>query len=86
MRNFIFINNLHFLKYKYTLLIGIFFITAFGCGEKTRVYRVGILCGLDFFCNTVDGFKEKMNELGYVENKNIFYDLKKFCSILLLIK
>jgi putative ABC transport system substrate-binding protein len=51
-----------------------------GCGErgkKKEVYRVGILSGLDFFGATIDGFKEKMAELGYVEGKNIVYDVHK---------
>jgi putative ABC transport system substrate-binding protein len=48
------------------------------CSEKkTKVYRVGILSGLDFFANTTDGFKEKMTELGYVEGKDIIYDVQK---------
>jgi len=48
-----------------------------GCSEKkSKVYRVGILCGLDVFANTVDGFKAKMKELGYVEGKNIAYDVQ----------
>jgi putative ABC transport system substrate-binding protein len=70
-------NEFCFIKNKYSLLIWIFLIILFGCGEKHRVYRIGILCGLDFFCDTVDGFKEKMNELEYIENKNIFYDLRQ---------
>lgn len=44
------------------------------CTESPEKYRVGILCGLDFFEDTVDGFKEKMSELGYIEGKNITYD------------
>jgi putative ABC transport system substrate-binding protein len=47
-----------------------------GCG-KPKTYRVGILSGFDFFANTADGFKEKMTELGYIEGKNITYDLRK---------
>ncbi len=48
------------------------------CGKKPqKVYRVGILSGLDFFANTTDGFKEKMTELGYVEGKDIVYDVQK---------
>jgi putative tryptophan/tyrosine transport system substrate-binding protein len=41
------------------------------------VYRVGILAGLEVFYTTVDGFKTKMTELGYVEGKNIVYDLQQ---------
>jgi len=48
------------------------------CGATaTKVYRVGVLSGLDFFANTTDGFKAKMTELGYVEGQNIVYDVQK---------
>jgi len=49
-----------------------------GCGQAQtpKVYRVGILCGYDFFYPAVDGFKAKMAELGYVEGKNIVYDVQ----------
>lgn len=49
-----------------------------GCGvEEPKVYRVGILNGLDFFSDTADGFKAGMAELGYVEGENIVYDIQK---------
>jgi putative ABC transport system substrate-binding protein len=50
-----------------------------GCGgaQTPRVYRVGILSGLDFFADTVDGFKAGMTELGYVEGQDIVYDVQK---------
>jgi putative tryptophan/tyrosine transport system substrate-binding protein len=49
-----------------------------GCGSKQeKVYHVGILSGLDFFSSTADGFKAKMTELGYIEGKNIIYDIQK---------
>jgi putative tryptophan/tyrosine transport system substrate-binding protein len=49
-----------------------------GCSEKQKkVYRVGILCGVDFFADTADGFKTKMSELGYKEGENIVYDSQK---------
>ena len=48
-----------------------------GCGaEEPKVYRVGILSGLDFFADTADGFKAKMTELGYIEGENIIYDIQ----------
>jgi putative ABC transport system substrate-binding protein len=47
-----------------------------GCGEnKEKVYRVGIVSGLGSFIKIADGFKAKMTELGYIEGKNIVYDL-----------
>ena len=47
-----------------------------GCSEqKPKAQRVGILCGLHVFETTVDGFKARMVELGYVEGKNILYDV-----------
>ncbi|HTX92810.1 MAG TPA: ABC transporter substrate-binding protein [Anaerolineales bacterium] len=48
-----------------------------GCGtQPTKVYHVGILSGLDAFSGIVDGFKAKMTSLGYVEGKNITYDVQ----------
>jgi len=50
-----------------------------GCGttQTAKVYHVGILSGLDAFAPATDGFKSKMTELGYVEGKNIVYDVQK---------
>ena len=49
-----------------------------GCGaEKPKVFRVGILSGLDFMAGAVDGFKAGLAELGYVEGQNIIYDLQE---------
>jgi putative ABC transport system substrate-binding protein len=42
-----------------------------------KVYHVGVLNALDFFGATTDGFKQKMTQLGYVEGKNIVYDVQK---------
>jgi putative ABC transport system substrate-binding protein len=39
-----------------------------------KIYRVGILSGLEFFADISLGFKERMAELGYIEGKNIIYD------------
>ncbi|MFL7795205.1 MAG: ABC transporter substrate-binding protein [Anaerolineae bacterium] len=63
-----------------TLLVGavVFTLLLSGCcAKEPKVYRVGILSGLDFFVDTADGFKDKMTELGYVEGENITYDLQK---------
>jgi putative ABC transport system substrate-binding protein len=67
-------------KFRRKIILSIFLIMACvfisGCGEKKeKVYHVGILSGLHFFASTADGFKEKMTELGYIEGKNIVYDL-----------
>jgi len=49
-----------------------------GCISKgTKIYRVGILCGIDSVSPTIGGFKSKMDELGYHEGKNILYDIHK---------
>ena len=48
-----------------------------GCGEeKKKVYHVGILSEVDAFTAIADGFKYKMAELGYMEGKNIVYDVQ----------
>jgi putative ABC transport system substrate-binding protein len=69
------------------LLIGIIIILVLAIGigvyfyimpKKTeKTYHVGVLSGLDYLADTTDGFKEKMTELGYVEGKNIVYDIQK---------
>jgi putative tryptophan/tyrosine transport system substrate-binding protein len=48
--------------------------------QKTKIiapkgYRIGILSGLSYFADVPSGFKEKMAELGYVDGKNVSYDL-----------
>jgi putative ABC transport system substrate-binding protein len=62
------------------LLSAAFLIYVFlgGCGKKMeKVYRVGIISGAPTFETIADGFKAKMSELGYIENKNIIYDIQK---------
>jgi putative ABC transport system substrate-binding protein len=55
-----------------------FVLLVSGCGaKKPKVYRVGILSGIDFLLDCADGFKAGMEELGYVEGENITYDLQK---------
>lgn len=49
-----------------------------GCAPKApRVYRVGILSGLNYMSEITDGFVSEMKSLGYVEGKNIVYDIQK---------
>jgi putative ABC transport system substrate-binding protein len=61
------------------ILVTILAVLLSACGQAAtpKVYHVGILSGLDFFGATADGFKAKMTTLGYVEGKNIVYDLQK---------
>jgi putative ABC transport system substrate-binding protein len=48
-----------------------------GCGApKPKVYHVGILSGTSDFLPIGDGFRAKMTELGYIEGKNIVYDVQ----------
>ncbi len=52
-------------------------ISLAGCGDRgDKVYKVGILSEVEAFTIIADGFKSKMAELGYVEGKNILYDVK----------
>jgi putative ABC transport system substrate-binding protein len=60
------------------ILIAVVTLLFSACGATpTKVHRVGILSGLDVFATTVDGFKAKMTELGYIEGQNIVYDVQK---------
>ncbi len=59
-----------------TLLVVVVLLS--GCTRKTeKVYRVGVLCGLDYIGEIPDSFKSKMTELGYIEGKNIVYDIQR---------
>jgi len=44
--------------------------------QAQKVYRVGALVADDQFIPAVDGFKQRMAELGYVQGKNITYDFQ----------
>ncbi len=57
------------------ILGGVYYVTTHTTSQK--VYHVGILNALDYFSPAIDGFKQKMTELGYVEGKNITYDIQK---------
>ncbi len=48
-----------------------------GCGsfQKTKQYKVGIFLGLESVTPIGEGFKAGMADLGYVEGKNIVYDV-----------
>ena len=69
-----------FLKHiLFLFLIGLYFLVWSNCGRKVRneVYKVGILCGLDYITVVSEGFKDKMTELGYIENENIVYNYQR---------
>jgi putative ABC transport system substrate-binding protein len=62
----------------WAILVGIVVIMLLsGCAKTPKVYRVGILGGADTMSAVVDAFKARMTELGYVEGKNIAYDVQK---------
>jgi putative ABC transport system substrate-binding protein len=69
------------IKHSWQIPVIALFVAAIfwnGCSsEKPKVYRVGVLSGLDYLASTTDGFKAKMTELGYVDGKNIIYDVQK---------
>lgn len=51
-------------------------IMAPGWVQAQKIYRVGALVADDQFIPAVDGFKQRMAELGYIEGKNITYDFQ----------
>lgn len=61
-----------------TVIIVISSLLLLGCNaqEGPKIYRVGLLSGVDVFNSTLDGFKEGMAELGYTEGENIIYDFQ----------
>lgn len=44
--------------------------------QGQTVYRIGAVVADDQFITAINGFKQRMTELGYVEGKNIVYDLQ----------
>jgi hypothetical protein len=55
-----------------------FFVTQNKSGIKSgKIYHIGILSGFDKSIVIGDSFKAEMAKLGYVENKNVFYDFQK---------
>jgi putative ABC transport system substrate-binding protein len=61
--------------WRFTLLI-LALIMAPCWAEAQKPYRVGALVADDQFIPAVDGFKQRMTELGYVEGKDITYDFQ----------
>lgn len=45
--------------------------------QTDKVFRIGILSGLDYLLATSDGFKAEMTKLGYIEGQNVVYDIQK---------
>jgi putative ABC transport system substrate-binding protein len=74
-------NSQSALRNRWTALVWVVVVILLlsGCGAPAapKVYRVGVLSGLNYVAVITDGFKARMAELGYVEGKNITYDVQK---------
>ncbi len=46
-------------------------------GKEERVYRIGVLSGLEFVYDITNGFKDGMENLGYIEGENVVYDVQR---------
>lgn len=57
------------------IVAGVYFLAISNGAKPGKIYRVGILYEAGNMLGIAEGFKAKMAELGYVEGKNIFYDL-----------
>jgi putative ABC transport system substrate-binding protein len=44
--------------------------------QEPKVYRIGALVADDQFIPAVDGFKQRMAQLGYIEGKNVVYNIQ----------
>jgi putative ABC transport system substrate-binding protein len=66
------------LSIRTLIIISFFLIASGGCAkEPPKVYRVGIISGVDAFLAIADGFKAGMSKLGYIEGRDIIYDIQK---------
>lgn len=54
----------------------VYIVALASCTPRSPSYRVGILAGLQYIARGADGFRAGMEELGYVEGKNITYDVR----------
>jgi putative ABC transport system substrate-binding protein len=72
------IEKFHLWKPLLLALLAVSCVFFSGCRTKKqqKVYRVGIVSGVDTFDNIADGFKAKMTELGYIEGNNIVYNFQ----------
>ena len=71
-------NNL-FRKICAVLLSVLVLVSFNGCSGKAKadkVFRVGILSGLDYLMVASEAFKEELTKLGYTEGENIIYDIQ----------
>jgi putative ABC transport system substrate-binding protein len=60
------------------ILLMTIFISACNLQPESKTYRIGVLSGLEFVsADIIDGFKEGMVELGYVEDENVVYDIQR---------
>jgi putative ABC transport system substrate-binding protein len=44
--------------------------------QGPKIYRIGALVADDQFIPAVDGFKQRMAQMGYVEGKNVIYNIQ----------
>ena len=58
------------------LIIASLLLSGCGSAAQAKVYKVGILVGLEFVTPIADGFKAGMADLGYIEGENITYDVQ----------
>jgi len=60
-----------------TSFFSIFLINFNSCYNKNeKIFQIGILSGSGYYSTILDGFKEMMKELGYIEGKSVFYDIQ----------
>jgi putative ABC transport system substrate-binding protein len=61
-----------------TIFLVVVFITGCTGESEPEVYQIGVLSGLELVsADIIDGFKEGMTELGYVEGENVVYDVQR---------
>jgi putative tryptophan/tyrosine transport system substrate-binding protein len=51
-------------------------ITTAGWAQEAKVHRIGALVADNQFLPAIDGFKQRMAELGYQEGKDVIYNLQ----------
>jgi putative ABC transport system substrate-binding protein len=65
-----------FLQYSVLMIATIILMGCSNKDQEQKIYKIGILSGFDTFIDIANGFKSRMAESGYIEGKNIVYDLQ----------
>jgi putative tryptophan/tyrosine transport system substrate-binding protein len=57
----------------WAITVSLLLMTLIGCRSHEKIFTIGIVNDVSSHCPIIEGFKEGMEELGYIEGKNVMY-------------